>query len=357
MAGRDGIATIRDVARIAGVSVSTVSRVINGRADVAATTRQAVLAAMEEVSYTVSPVALSLVGAPTRLIGVLARHLSEEFSSALLRGILEVGEQEGYDVLLTASLRSSNQTSALMRSVCDGLVIVSPGLDMEPDLALIEKGRPVVFFEHPNHSPESVVVTTTNREGERELIHYLIGLGHRRIGFVAGRMSLPSSRERLEGYQEALGEAGISLDPELIVEGSYDRQSGLLAGRRLLGLAERPTAIAASNDLEAFGVLRAAQEAGLQVPEQLSVAGFDNIPMSEHVHPPLTTVHQPMYEMGLQAARMLICWIEGERPEPSQVVLPAHLVLRASCGPRPGSHPPHAGSDCGLNNSARVETA
>lgn len=130
------------------------------------------------------------------------------------------------------------------------------------------------------------------------MIRFQIGLGHRRIGFVAGGMSLPSSRERLEGYQEALGEASITPDPELIIEGSYDRQSGLLARRRLLELAERPTAIAASNDLEAFDVLRAAQEAGIQVPEQLSVAGFDDIPMAEHVHPPLTTVHRRCTRWG-----------------------------------------------------------
>jgi LacI family transcriptional regulator len=333
MAGRDGSATIRDVARVAGVSVSTVSRVLNGKTDVAERTRQAVYEAMDAISYTVSPVALSLVGARTRLLGVLARHLSEEFSTALIRGIFEVGEREGYDVFLTASLRSRDRTAALLRSVCDGLIVVSPGLDTEPDLALLEKGRPVVFFERHESSPESALVTTTNRQGVSELIRHLVGLGHRRIGFVTGRMSLPSSRERLEGYREALDEAGILHDPSLIIEGSFDRQSGLLAGRTLLGLPARPTAIVASNDLEAFGVLLAAQEAGLRVPDQLSVAGFDDIPMSEHVHPPLTTVHQPMYEMGVRAARMLIGWVEGERPEPSQVVLPTHLVIRGSSGP------------------------
>ncbi|HET8523803.1 MAG TPA: substrate-binding domain-containing protein, partial [Thermomicrobiales bacterium] len=153
-----------------------------------------------------------------------------------------------------------------------------------------------------------------------------------------GRIYLSSARERLEGFRATLAAAGISLDPSLIEEGHYDQESGLAAARRLLARPFRPTAIMASNDQEAFGVLTAAREAGLRVPEDLSVVGFDDVPMAEHVHPPLTTVHQPLSEIGRSAAEMLINWVEGVPPEPRRIVLPTKLIIRDSCAPPSANH-------------------
>jgi DNA-binding LacI/PurR family transcriptional regulator len=224
---------------------------------------------------------------------------------------------------------SSGPAGPLLGTLPDGLLVLSPDVEEDPAPEPGDGGRPIVFVERH----DGPGVTATNHEGEAEATRYLLALGHRRLGFVAGPPTHASSQERLDGFRAALAAAGIPHDPGLVAPGRNDRDSGLLAGRLLLALAEPPTAIVANNDLEAIGVLRAAREAGVRVPDDLSVVGFDDAPPAAHAHPPLTTVRQPLAEMGRRAAEMLIAWVEGTPPEPPRVVLPTRLVLRESCAP------------------------
>jgi LacI family transcriptional regulator len=332
MPSKRGYATIADVAQAAGVSVSTVSRVINGKGDVSPRAREAVLQAMADTSYTASPVARSLVGGKTRLIGLHGRQLTDDYAAAVVRGVLDVAEASGYGVLLFAGGSGGQHgTAPLLRTLPDGVLVVSPTVGAEFDPDPCDGGQPVVFVERRDRDREWAGVTATNREGTAELTSYLLGLGHRRIGFITGRIYLSSARERLESFQATLAAAGVPLDPSLIEEGHYNQESGFAAARRLLDRPDRPTAIMASNDQEAFGVLNAAREAGLRVPDDLSVVGFDDVPMAELVHPSLTTVRQPLYEIGRSAADMLIHWVEGLPPEPRRIVLPTQLMIRSSC--------------------------
>lgn len=338
MPSKDGSATIVDVARVAGVSVSTVSRVINDKGDVSARAREAVRGALTTTAYTVSPIARSLVGARTRLLGLYGRHLTEDYASALIRGVLEATEAAGYGVLLFAAVADDeNPAGPLLGTLPDGLLVVSPTVAAHPDPRPRHRGRPVVFLEQRGDDDNAAGVTATNREGEAAATRHLVALGHRRIGFVAGPPSLSSSRERLDGFRSALAEAELAAATDLVVTGGNDRDGGLAAGRALLGRPDRPTAILANNDLAAIGVLRAAREAGLRVPEELSVVGFDDLPSAAHAHPPLTTVRQPLAEMGRRATEMLIAWVEGAAPDPRRVVLPTRLVVRETSAAPPAT--------------------
>jgi LacI family transcriptional regulator len=340
MPSKRGYATIADVARAAGVSVSSVSRVINGKGDVSAQTREAVLRAMAATSYAASPVARSLVGGKTRLLGLHCRQLTDDYAAGVIRGVLDVAEAAGYGVLLFAGGAGGHDgTAPLLRTLPDGVLVISPTMDAAFDPGS-DGNRPVVFVERRERDGDWAGVTVTDADGEAELTRYLLDLGHRRIGYITGRLYLSSARARLASFKATLAAAAVPLDEDLIVEGHYDQSSGLAAARHLLALSDPPTAIVAANDLEAFGVLRAAHEAGVRVPDQLSVVGFDDVPMAEHVHPPLTTVHQPLDEIGRAAAEMLIRWVEGTPPDPRQVVLATRLVIRGSgAAPAPERDP------------------
>jgi len=322
--------TIVDVAHTAGVSVSTVSRVINGKPDVADHTRKLVLAAMQDRGFAVNPVARSLVGGQTRLIGVLARTLNSTFTSGIVQGAMEVGEEAGYGLLLLPrELDSAGPSTALIRGLADGLLVVSPGLGANPDPEVF--GKPVVFIEQRCGAGErGVTITTSNREGTAEMTRYLIDLGHRRIAFITGPAYLESSKERLNGYRTTLDTNGLAFDSQYVFDGGFDVRSGLRAGHRFLSLSPPPTAIMASNDREAFGVLQAVEERHLRVPEDVSVVGFDNVPFATEVRPPLTTIHQPVYEMGRKAMSVLVQWIEGKEPVQQHIELPTRLIIRGS---------------------------
>jgi LacI family transcriptional regulator len=330
--------TIVDIARAAGVSVSTVSRVINGKPDVSPRTKRVVLDTMLAQGFMVNPVARSLVGARMRVIGALARTLNSAFATGVLQGAMEVGEESGYGLLLLpAELDPANPSAGLLHAVADGVLVVSPGLATNPDPGAF--GKPVVYVEqHRDAGNHGVTVTTTNREGTASLARYLIGLGHRRIAYVTGPEYLESSRERLHGYLAALDDHGIPRDDRYVVRGGFDVSSGVEAARSLMALRPAPTAIMASNDRSAFGVLQALAELGLRVPHDVSVVGFDDVPLAAASQPPLTTVHQPVYEMGRTAMETLVAWIERGEVAAGKRELPTRLVVReSSARPRIGS--------------------
>lgn len=337
-----GRATIRDVAAQAGVSVATVSKVINRRYGVSAATLDRVQRVVDELGYQSSIVASSLRSHRTNVVGVLVADL-EPFSTELLKGAARAVRGTGYELVIysaggTAAERVGWERRYLSRlggTLIDGAVLVTPTVVGAPT------GLPVVAIDpHTGASPVPTVAADNLRGAELATEH-LLALGHRRIAFIGGRADLESARLRLAGYERALATAAVPLLPELVVEGDFSQERSRELAAALLGRHDPPTAVFASNDLAALGVLDAAAAAGVRVPAELSVVGFDNVPESVLSRPALTTVAQPLQEMGHRALTMLLAQLRGEQVD-DHVVLPTELVLRDSTAHRP--HPVAAGS-------------
>ncbi len=330
--------TITDVARAAGVSVATVSKVVNNRYGVAAATAERVLGVVEDLGYESSLVARSLRRGSTGVVGVLVAEF-EPYSTELLKGISAAVDGTGYELLAYAGRTDGGaqagwerrSLSRLAGTLVDAAIVVTPTMVMSADSPV-----PVVAVD-PHTGPEGTpTVDSDNTTGAREAVEHLIDLGHRRIAHLGGRADLESARLRELGYRQALEGAGIAVDPLLIKVGGYRPDLADAPVRTLLDptRADRPTAVFAANDLSAIHVLEVAQELGLRVPEDLSVVGFDNIPESWSSTPPLTTVAQPMHRMGAEALLMVLDLLDGTARE-RHLRLPTSLVVRASTAPPP----------------------
>lgn len=326
--------TIRDVASAAGVSVSTVSRVLNDKDDVAPDTAAAVRRVIEELGYASSMAARSLRSRTTGVVGLIVPDLWHPFISMVIKGVSQHVSAAGYDLLAYASAGRNNGDAAgweqqlvarLNGSVTDGIIVVTP------HAATYRTAFPVVAVDPHQSSTDFPAVISTNHQGVMEAVSYLIRLGHRRIGFIGGRPDLRSSIRRLEGYQEVLAQAGIAFDPMLVMAGDYNRPAAIECTRRLLTLPNPPTAIMAANDDSALGVYAAATEYGLRIPDDLSVVGFDNIVESAFVDPPLTTVDQSIEGMGALAADIVLKLVQGGTWESQLNKVPTRLVIRQSC--------------------------
>jgi len=325
--------TIRDVAKACGVSVSTVSRVLNEKDDVSTETYEKVRRVIAEMGYMSSLAATSMRSRKTNVIGILVVDLGDPFSLELFKGIGRAIRGTEYDLIvyssgrIAASPQSGWERRHLSRvdgSITDGVLVVTPTTE---DLTSVS---PLVAIDPHEHNVCPTVIST-NREGAMEVMEYLIDLGHRRIGFIAGRQGLISSNLRQQGYIEALEQAGLSMDPELIQPGDYTHETGYRCAQRLFNLPDPPTAIFAANDQSALGVMDAASEAGLRVPDDLSVVGFDNISESACSLPGLTTVDQSVSEMGYVATTMLIKLMQGEPLDEPLRKVPVQLIIRDSC--------------------------
>ncbi|MFN3981102.1 MAG: LacI family DNA-binding transcriptional regulator, partial [Caldilinea sp.] len=301
--------TIRDVAREAGVSVSTVSRVLNDKGDVAPETAATVRRVIEEMGYASSIAARSLRSRTTNVVGLIVPDLWHPFTSLVIRGVNQVTAAQGYDLLAYASARRNPYSMAdwevhlvaqLNGTVTDGIIVVTP------NAATYRTASPLVAIDPYQATTKFPAVIATNYQGVLEAMAYLVSLGHRRIGFIAGRSDLESARRRLEGYLAGLAQAGIAVDPEIIVTGDYTRTTGAGCAEQLLSLETPPTAIMASSDETAFGVYDAAARRGVRIPDDLSVIGFDNTLESLSVNPPLTTVDQSIEQMGKLAAELVL---------------------------------------------------
>lgn len=324
--------TIVDVALAADVSVSTVSKVINDRYGVAAETYDKVMDVVVALGYESSLVASSLRRRSTKVLGVLVPEF-EPFSTELLKGISAAAEGTGYELLAYSGNLGHNQVgwerkslSRLGGTLIDGAVIVAP------TATVITATIPVVAIDPHTGSTGPSTIEADNVAGARAATQHLIDLGHRRIGHVRGRTDLVSARQREQGYREALHAAGIDFDPALVRVGGYRASDTTDAAKELLQLPDRPTAIFAANDLSAIRVLEIAAELGLHVPDDLSVVGFDNIPEAANAIPPLTTVAQPLQQMGAEAVRLLLALIDGLVTE-EHIRFPASLVMRSSTAP------------------------
>ncbi|QAY64913.1 LacI family transcriptional regulator [Xylanimonas allomyrinae] len=334
-----GRVTITDVARAAGVSVATVSKVVNGRYGVAATTAERVLEVVAHLGYETSLVASSLRRSRTNVIGILLAGF-DPFATEILKGISAEAVGKGYELLAYSGAISDDNAvgwerrslSRLGGTLIDGAIILTPTVNV-PTASV-----PVVAVDPHTGSGGPSTVDCDNIEGARAATRHLIDLGHRRIAHVRGRTDLESARLREQGYRESLEDAGIPYDPDLVRDGGYRAAWATDAARELLSLDDPPTAIFAANDLSAFGVMEVARERGLRVPQDLSVVGFDDIPEAASASPRLTTIAQPLQEMGMRAVTMLIALLEGRRIE-THVQLPSQLVIRKSTAPPPGAAP------------------
>jgi len=324
--------TIQDVAKTAGVSVSTVSRVLNGKVDVSSETQEHVRSVIDELGYTTNLAARSMRSLKKNLVGLIMPDIAYPFAIEVMKGVNRAIAESDFDLLVytTGDVRKSGRAfheqkyvSLLTNSISDGVVIVAPvagGFNID---------APIVSIDPLASNPNYPAVHATNYQGALDAMEYLLGLGHKRIGYIGGRVELESSYRRLKGYREGLEKAGISIDEKLIVPGDYTTETGVSGTRELLALENPPTAIFASNDQMAMGVFQVTEEMGIQIPEDLSVIGFDNITESKFMG--LTTVDQFISEMGYVATQMLIKIIDGIPLEDQTYRMQTRLVIRNSC--------------------------
>ncbi|MBI1277601.1 MAG: LacI family DNA-binding transcriptional regulator [Anaerolineaceae bacterium] len=330
--------TIIDVARASDVSYATVSRVLSGYEFVRESTRNRVMEAVERLGYVANLQARSLKGGRSRIVGLLAPNLDNGYVGTIARGI--DGELAGnnYDLMLYTSHshrgKEAFYVGAIMNGLADGLLLIAPLVPMTYLNELREQNFPYALIDQADPTENSSVVEATNWQGAYEATRYLNQLGHTRIAFITGLLAVRSAVDRMQGYKAALTDCNIPVREELIIEGNYQQQTGYEATKKLLqSVNPPPTAIFASNDLSAFGAMDAARESGLRIPEDISIIGFDDVPQASFVYPKLTTVRQPLEEMGRVAAKMLLAQIEDRSHPPQRITLPTELVIRDSCGP------------------------
>ncbi len=330
--------TIKDVARLAGVSTATVSRVLNSAEVVSDDTRERVEKAISELGYRYNALARSLKKQSTGLLGHVIPSIAGPVSPILARAVEDEARKYGYNVILCNSYDSPEKEQAnidiLLERRVDGIIFSSPILP-EHLVMVRDRGVPLIIIERRFEISGFPFIDPNNREAAREAVEYLIGLGHRRIGLILGLKNAILVAQRQQGYEDALSAAGIPLDPCLVADGRYTRQSGYEAMQQLLKQDPRPTAVFACNDAMAIGAMQAARHAGLETPRDISFLGFDDT-VAELAIPQLSTVHQPLYEIGTLAARIVAAYAQGDvESYPSENFLPCHLEIRESCGPAP----------------------
>ncbi|MEM6429646.1 MAG: LacI family DNA-binding transcriptional regulator [Deinococcota bacterium] len=331
--------TIKDVAKCAGVSYATVSRVINGQS-VSEDKKARVMQAIDKLGYVVNMSARSLAGGNTHIVGVLVPNLGNEYINQVLQGIDEALREYNYDLMLYTTQQREDKEAryvqALSRGMIDGLLLLVPFHPEAYLKSLRARHFPhvvidQVVIDQNEHASASPTVAARNRQGALEAMRYLLELGHRRIGFIKGLAQLGSAHERFLSYEQALQDYGLSIDEDLIQEGHFEQRQGFLAAQALLSLPNPPTAIFAANDVSSIGVLQAARHADLRVPKDLSIVGFDDIPRAAHTYPALTTVHQPLVEMGRTAVSLLLRYIERPEQAVQHISFDTHLIVRDTC--------------------------
>jgi LacI family transcriptional regulator len=324
--------TIADIAREAGVSLPTVSRVLNGRTDVSAATRRRVEELLSHHGYR-----RRASRSPSRasLIDVVFNDLDSLWAVEILRGVEKVTHEAGVGAVVSAVHHQPTSAQQWLASIrtrsSDGAILVTSELAPRLHAELRRLGMPAVVID-PAGVPTFDIPTigATNWAGGRSAVEHLLGLGHRRIGMITGPPTVLCSRARLDGYRTAVDSAGLANDEQLVREGDFSHESGFAQGSALLDLDSPPTAVFASSDQMALGVYEAARRHGLRIPDDLSVVGFDDLPQSRWSPPPLTTVRQPLDEMGAAAARALLQLAAGETANGLRMELSTQLVVRDS---------------------------
>ncbi len=327
------MATIHDVARAAGVSIATVSRVLNGNARVSGESSRRVIAAAATLDYWPNPAARSLRQSRTHVLGILLPDLYGEFFSEVIRGIDHEARRARFQVLISSSHAEAEAIAAAARSMrgrVDGLVLMAPDAESARSIDRVARRFPTVLLNTPSANGTSAV-GIANAEGARQVVSHLLALGHRVMAVIKGPRGNADAEERLAGYRQALAAAGIAPDPALEIEGDFTESSGFDAAAQLLALEPPPSAVFATNDYMAIGLLSALGARAVRVPADMAVAGFDDIAIAQYVTPALTTVHVDAYELGARAVRLLVAAIAAENGAPCRrELLPATLVIRQS---------------------------
>lgn len=322
-----------DVAKLAQVSPATVSRVLSNNPNVSEKTRQKVLDAIEQLGYKPNRLARNFRKMTSRTVIVVMPGISNPFFAQILKAFNDVAHQRGYHVLLGDTGNDLDVERKFVELVkekfVDGSLLATARIPKE-EIARLSEEIPVVLACEYFDGCDIPTVAIDNVGAARTATEHLIALGHRKIAHLTGPLNVVLGRDRLKGYKEALMAHQIPIREEYILEGDFSVRAGYLLGRQLLTLANPPTAIFAANDEMAVGAMKAAKELGLDVPGDVSVVGFDDIPLSTLVAPALTTIRQPKYEIGTQSMNMLLDLIEGRADARRQVVLPYELVIRDS---------------------------
>lgn len=331
--------TIKDVAARAGVSYQTVSRVINEKGEISDETRMRILAAIDELGYRPNAAARSMVMGRTSTLGAIVPSLTDPTFASIIEGAQAEARHRGFFVL-TGSAATEAEVEPLLeemlRRQVDGLLLLNPCADgrFRHILPLIRKEMAVVYVGNSAHGQAVSTVRCDDRQGGFQATQYLLRLGHTAIATILGLTNEECTRERLAGYRQALEEAGRPLDQALLATGDWSAVSGYEAARQLLASGHEFTGVFAQNDQMAVGAIRALREAGLCTPQQVSVIGFDDIPLASYFDPPLTTMHQAPDELGRRAAGLLTDTIHHPGRTPEQVLIPPCLVERGSCAQR-----------------------
>ncbi|MTK05217.1 LacI family transcriptional regulator [Micromonospora sp. CP22] len=331
-----------DIARLAGVSQSTVSRVLNNHPRITAVTRNRVLAAMEQLRYTPNAAARTLITGRSQLIGLVVSNITNPFYPQLIEAIVATAAEHDYNVVLgntqESPRRQMDYLKLLVEHQVDGAILTSALQSGADDLQrVIRAGTPVVLVNRtlPGGTLDSVHID--NQRGGAIATEHLIRLGHRRIAFAGGRADTSTNQLRFDGYQQAMIEAGLDIDPDLVVHGDFTHLSGGITAHRLVTTAQPPSAIVCADDVIALGCIDALHDRRIRVPQDIAVVGFDDVPVAALKGIGLTTVRQPAPEMGRRAFDLLMRRIGDDRQGPAvDEVLPAELVIRDTCGARAG---------------------
>jgi DNA-binding LacI/PurR family transcriptional regulator len=335
--------TIKDIAKKAGVSHSTVSRALSGNPSIAEETAERIRRAAVELGYLASGPARSLKTNRSHVLGVVVSSLDDPFFSGILQGIEEGAQEAGYSLFIAASqrdpVRERRIVQALVEHRADGVIICSSSFGADTGLRLLQYGLPIVVVNNQAAESFRYSIYHDDVDGSRQLARHLIELGHRRIAYLGNALSGRTTLDRLNGLKMELEAAGLPLPAEYIVEApGGDPETGLEGAATFLRLPHPPTALLCFNDMLAMGVLKGLQQAGVRVPQEMSVAGFDNIVFSAFTNPPLTTFDQPRQFLGLEAARLVLGLLNpppenGSPPEPKVSILRGRLLVRESTAP------------------------
>lgn len=325
---------MRDVAQLAGVSISTVSHVVNKSRGVSAEARAQVVQAMAQLDYRPNALARSLRRQKTHSLGMIVPDNANPFFAEIARAIEDYSFHHDYSVILCNSDGDLQKQAAYVDLLVErrvaGILFVAAGVSTELVDELQRQRVPLVVIDREVSGVAVDMVQTNHYQGGRLATEHLIALGHRRIGCIAAGSDLSPSAERLTGYKDALAAHGLAYDAALVIPGDFQFASGYRATEQLLSLEERPTAVFACNDLMAVGAIRAATARGLRVPDDLSIVGFDDISLASYTNPPLTTIHQPKREIGRLAMEMLLTRMSDPDAPPHSVRLETELVVRQS---------------------------
>jgi DNA-binding LacI/PurR family transcriptional regulator len=353
------VVTIKDVAREAGVSVGTASQALRESPAVRDATRRRVQVVAKRLRYQPSALARGLVTRRTHTVGLLISDIANPFFIRAVRAIEDVAQENGYNVILCNTdedaAKETQYLRVLMEKRVDGIILATTAGSRQMVRDVRWRRIPLVLFDRELPGVATDLVKVDGVTGGRLATEHLLRLGHRRIAIIHGPVVRSTGAERLQGYLDALRAAGLQPDPTLIREGNFKQESGRVLARQLLALTPRPSALFCTNNLMTVGALQTLGEQGVRMPKDLSLIGYDDMEWWTLTHPPLTTVGQPVYELGREAMRLLLAQIEAPgRRRPQRVVLKPELLTRASCGPprAPTSNAPRRGA--GLPRRTRV---